>query len=159
MSYVNKVVLNGAEVQLNSLEGLQDAQGHNRFVEGAGNELVVTGVEFTYNKWSLSGSHLMTVVCANIENGTTLANDTIIGEFEYPRWIEDKITPIFSGVGVAILEVKLYGTGFTTETNPLVVNVTINTSQHKLQFFVSGNTTVTADRSFRAQLDLIIDNA
>ena len=63
-----------------SITTLVDSQSHNRFVEGEGDLKTIAGITFTYNKWSLSGTHFMLVLAGSIANGTAITTADIFAE-------------------------------------------------------------------------------
>lgn len=154
MNYVNKVVLNGNEVQLNSLEGLQDAQGHNRFIEGDGNvSQTQTGLTSTYCKWSLSGTHLMLVLAGYFADTTQIADSTI-AKFSIPTWILDKIYPTYS-THIEDKTIKAYNDDASSTQN---FEFALTKLSDGLYLIPNSLTTMTDKRNFRAQFDLLIDN-
>lgn len=131
---------------------LVDADGHERFIEGDITIEEVTGITQTYGKWSLSGSHLLVVLCIAIAN--TTAFDSTIASLDIPVWIKDKIIPQFASV-VEVKEVKAYNTSDATSQALTYVlrkdtskNVTITISSF----------TASKDRVARLSFDLLIDN-
>ena len=76
-------------------EEIVDKDAHKRFIEGEGDiVLEQEGVDFTYAKWSLSGSHLLLVIAGTVEDETVLTSSTTaIVNFYVPKWIYDKIYP------------------------------------------------------------------
>lgn len=139
-------------------ENIVDKDGHLRFIEGNG--AVATDIhineEGLYCKWSLSGSHLMFVLAGSFDSGTSIPSGTF-ASFELPKWIMDKIYPVFSS-RVEIKEVALYNEDWSTEDSKLVLVLTKATNS--LMSFINVQTgfTITKDRSFRIQCDLLIDN-
>lgn len=156
MSYVNKVVLNGSEVQLNSLEGLQDAQGHNRFIEGDLTLETITGFTFTYGKWSLSGTHLMIVIAGTVDANTTLLDNTKFTDIYFPEWILEKIYPT---VGTLVMSntIKFYQTDASWVITEHPISLGKNTDKVNI-VNGSGNKAFVEAQSFRMQFDLLIDN-
>lgn len=131
---------------------LIDSNGNPRFVEGRGIAAEVEGVEITYNKWSLSGTHLMLVTCGNIENSITLDATTMLSRFNVPSYILDKIEAVFSGV-VEIKGLSLYNEDWSSQ------NTSIKLWKADGYLYTQwGNTTTTKARSFRIQFDLLIDS-
>lgn len=161
MSYVNKAVVNGQEVQLNSLEGLQDAEGHNRFVEGNLTPNEIAGVTYKYAKWSLSGSHLMIVLAGTIDNGTTIGNAITLANLNLPEWIFNKIYPAGEGSIADIIsynDFNLIGISSYDRVNEQFYLVKTSNNYY-LDIRKSGALTATQDLYFRVQFDLVIDNA
>lgn len=155
MSYVNEIVLNGATVQLNSLEGLQDANGNNRFVGGNITSGVITNVDFSYCKWSLSGTHLMLVICAYNNTEQSIASDTIFGSVALPNYILNKIVGL---VGA---------THIVSKSTAITFNDSNYQSGSFNIYLVKDSTGVTVKKwgaetiakcNIRIQFDLIIDN-
>ena len=158
MSYVNKIVLNGIEVQLNSLEGLQDAEGHNRFI---GDDLVdseIEGLTLNYSKWSLSGTHLMLVLSYSITAQTSLSNYTDLAYAQVPEWVISKIATISGQTNRAILKdfnsTNQYGS--PDQTVSLALNK--DTANNRLYIQTADSVTLGADTYLRIQFDLLIDN-
>ena len=81
--------------ELKAFENIVDKDGHKRFIEGPITGITITGLTFTYNRWSLSGSHLLYVVAGKIDNGAVLPNQTLCRAY-LPQWILDKIIPVAS---------------------------------------------------------------
>ncbi len=160
MSYVNKAVVNGQEVNLNQLEGILDAKGHNRFIEGEGTPNAISGISVQYNKWSLSGSHLMIVLAFKIDANATLDNYAILEDIEIPEWIYNKIYPLGDGTGNWANVVQAIATdnaGIPTAEDARFL-VAKNNEQLRV-YHISSAYTPTADRYIRVQFDLLIDNA
>ena len=156
MAYINKIVVNGSEVNANQLEGILDKDGHARFVEGAGTTTALTGFEFTYARWSLSGTHLMLVLAGNVEANTSLADNTDIVTFAVPSWVLDKIVT-FRYESVAILPFTVRETS-TVQHDEFNCTLTKHTSNLRIAN-VGGAQTIEHGGTFRIQFDLIIDNA
>ena len=135
------------------LENIVDADGHKRFVEGNGNPVNMAGVTITYNKWSLSGTHLMFVIAGNVASGTSLAFGC---DFTLPKWIHDKIYPVFGGSILSLFKITLTDNSWNTQE----VNAYFGkASDNKVSITQSsGATEITSDKAFRIQYDLLIDN-
>lgn len=120
------------------------------FIGGEGTNQEVSGVEITYNKWSLSGTHLMFVVAGNIANATAITSGTTISKFEIPSWVFDKIVPIITKY-IDRKSFQLFDGGLTTQS------VTISLTKETATVDVSmSSITLTADRYFRYNFDLLI---
>lgn len=161
MSYVNKAVVNGQEVNLNQLEGILDAQSHNRFIEGELDINPISGVTYNYKKWSLSGSHIMFVVSGIISNGTTIPNAEVITGVELPEWLMNKIYPCGTGNIKDIIsynDFNLVGVNSYSRSNQQFY-ITKVESANKIFINKSGSFTASEDTYFRLQFDLLIDNA
>ena len=133
---------------------LVDGVGHPRFIEGDGVPLEQEGYTDVYCKWSLSGTHIMFVVAGNIADTTTITNGASFGVFELPEWIMDKIYPVFANE----LEIKVVTT-YASDWSSQDMACDLAKVDGKMKIrLVGGNFTASADRNFRAQFDLLIDN-
>ena len=139
-------------------EKISDANGRKRFVEGDGTIITtITGFNITYNKWSLSGSHLMMVVAGTIEAGTTIdAGNPDLVRFGIPNWVLDKIYPMVNPF-VDYKSVILTLTGYSEADNMKAILVK-EMGQLKVRL-LSKTLSNTSLASFRIQFDLLIDNA
>lgn len=135
------------------LETLEDANGHKRFVEGSLTS-VHSSISVSYNKWSLSGTHLMIVLAGSIASGETLADNSVIGQIILPTWIGTKIQAIFAGI-VEYKTIPAYASDYTSQNLP----VRLQKSGDNLAIIKEGSNTLNANRSFRLQFDLLIDNS
>ena len=147
---VGKINADNAEI----FENISDSKGHLRFIEGnISLRPALTTLTQTYGKWSLSGSHLMIVLCFDIPDATVLTN-TSIATIEVPEWVKNKIVPVVQTV-ISRQVFDAYNEDYTYQTFALFLeksatnNIVINTS---------GDFTTTKDRSIRIQFDLLIDN-
>ena len=74
-----------------TLDDIVDSQGNKRFIEG-NLEKGSSTATITYNKWSLSGTHLMIVIAgtisSNLETYHNIAHGTL------PTYINSKIFPL-----------------------------------------------------------------
>lgn len=147
--------LNDSNEDLEIFENIVDKDGHKRFVEGKLRVSETEGFEFTYAKWSLSGSHLIIVLAGNIANGTAYTAKTL-AYADLPKWIDDKITPTF-GSSIGVMEVKLYNADTSSQAFSCFYQ---KGTQDGVPYVGLYCTSVTAskDRSFRIQIDLLIDN-
>lgn len=132
---------------------LIDSAGNPRFVEGDGVGIEKEGVTISYCKWSLSGSHLMCVVAGTIADTTSLIVTDIIAQFNVPSYILNKIYPIFASV-VELKSIPLYADNYTSQS--MTVQYRKETTSLRVQ--PTGTTTLNANRAFRMQFDLLIDN-
>ena len=141
-----------AEVNgLKAFENIVDKDGHKRFIDGVLPTKELEGLVYTYNKWSLSGSHLLLVIAGTIANATVIANGFyMLQNFNLPEWIMDKIYPTYSNV-VDVKTITLYGG--TSQT----ISVYFNKGSSGLSITVSGITD-NADKQFKIAFDLLIDN-
>lgn len=136
------------------MEKIVDAKGHARFVEGDVDKAsgMPAGLTISYGKWSLSGTHLLIVIAGSVENGTQIPNDTMVTLKDLPQFIFDKVVPVF-GDYVESKQYILWGSDLTSQSS----NLFLKKATQTLQIVVT-NLTLTADRTFRAQFDLLIDN-
>lgn len=139
-------------VKINQIENLVDSAGNLRFIDGEGTPLEQEGVDITYCKWSLSGTHLMLVVSGNLTNGTTIANGVVLAEYELPSFILDKIVPVWQQ-NLSFDIRAAYGSDGSNQQLAYFVQKTATS----IMFKKSSSMTLTADRGFRIQFDLLID--
>ncbi len=140
--------------QKKDIATLVDSKGNPRFVEGNGEPLVDVpeGVEITYSKWSLSGSHLMIVLAGEIANETILASQTIRYKYLMPSFILNKIIPTISTNSIELKDVRLWSASLTNQS------LTFRTYKESTYIGLTcGGLTLTDDRTFRVQFDLLID--
>ena len=163
MAYINKIVVNGQEVNANQLEGILDKDGNARFIEGSMTQpLESLGLTPVYNKWSLSGTHLM-LVCAfenNTENDITIADWTgITSTIELPQFIYNKIYVIS---GNAIGTSSLKGVNKASVATPIDRgNVYFEKTGNAINCYLrtGSGATIESGDYIRVQFDLLIDNA
>lgn len=130
-------------------ENITDSAGNKRFVEGDITMETIEGVTQTYGKWSLSGSHLMIVVCFDIASNTTLSNAQLLFSLRPNDFIYNKITPLHS-------DNVDRRTCFDSRGNKSI-NVVLTKTNNLLSVRNVTAFTADADRTFRVQFDLIID--
>ena len=135
------------------MENIVDAQGHKRFFEGEGDTNVISGVTYPYNRYSLSGTHLMFVLAGNIANGTTLSQGQQFVVYYLPDWILNKIRGIQGG----LLEYKNV-TCVSEHYNVSTLKVYCDKISTGVIIVCDGTYTAQEDVAFRIQLDLLIDN-
>ena len=134
-----------------AFENIVDSEGHVRYIEGALTTPTISGITFTYAKWSLSGTHLMLVLAGNIANGTSYSTTTF-GEVALDSWIMDKIYPIV-GTVVIPTSIPMFADDYSSQEQ----GVNLNKEGNVLSLRFASNT-LTANRTFRIQFDLLIDN-
>ena len=132
---------------------LVDSKGNPRFVEGDGVPLEQEGFTSAYCKWSLSGSHLMCVLAGTIENTTVITAGTVLASFELPDYIKDKIVAVWQTY-LAYVSQSSYASDGTSQN----ITVFIEKTSSGLRLLKSGTLTLSANRSFRIQVDLLIDS-
>lgn len=140
------------ETQKKKISTLVDSKGNPRFVEGDGVPLEQTGFTSTYCKWSLSGTHLMCVLAGTVADTTVLANNANLATFDVPSYIWDKIYPVWL-TNIEAKSVDMYAQDWTKQT--AFIKFTKGVS--KLTITTGTALTLTAERSFRVQFDLLID--
>ena len=138
------------------MENIVDADGHNRFVEGDITIEEITGITQTYGKWSLSGTHLMFVVCIELANDAVIPSSKLC-RINLPDWVSNKIVPIYGNT----LNPYIAFTGGVITGGTGTGNQQISCSLTKESDHIAINlytVTSTGDRGFRVQFDLLIDN-
>lgn len=136
------------------MENIVDSAGNKRFIDFIGITNEKEGVEYLYNKASLSGLHLMFVLAGNIENSTILASNDISCEYELPQYIINKIYPVAS-TSIEFKVVNLLASDLTIQT--INIRLTIDKPNKKVYITNASGLTLSANRSFRIQFDLLID--
>lgn len=81
-----------------TLDDIVDSQGNKRFIEGDGVNGSYANVSYLYNKWSLSGTHLMLVTVFKVNSSQDFSANTTISTFKLPQFIIDKITNISTNI-------------------------------------------------------------
>ena len=135
-------------------ENFNDANGNARFVEGNLTPETVSGVTFTYAKWSLSGTHLMIVLCGEIANGTTIGLVNLASA-ELPAYIRNKIVGVFATNYIAIHDDRAY----YDDWNSVSLQNALYKTDDGFGILQIANPTTTDVAHFRIQYDLIIDMA
>ena len=130
---------------------LVDSKGNPRFIEGEGTLATIAGITFTYNKWSLSGTHLMIVLAGIIADASVISTQDW-ATYTLPDFINNKIAPSFGSKDVIIKLENIYSPSLSTQSVQFRLqkdsgNIAINVYQF----------TATAERKFRIQFDLLID--
>ena len=132
------------------LDSLVDSKGNPRFIEGDLTTTAIEGVTFSYAKWSLSGSHLMLVLAGSVANGTAIpAVDW--AKIYLPTWILNKIYTVW-GDRIERKGIELIATNYSAQS------LTVYLGKQSSYLFITAPTiTLTAERFFRIQFDLLID--
>lgn len=160
LANIGNVAFSGGDFTSSSakiFENIKDSQGHNRFVEGEGNMQTRDGITPVYVKWSLSGSHLLLVTSGTARNETVIPNAFIFGSFVLPEWIYNKIYPVFLTSYLEARSDILIADDTSTQTIRIALKK--DTDNKVLIVLFDANQTLTKDRAFRFQFDLLIDNA
>ena len=131
---------------------LVDKNGHERFIEGDIDIKEITGVTKDYGKWSLSGSHLLIVICCSFADTTAITSGTLLSEIELPEWIFNKIIPLY-GSNIEYHNSNLFNSAGVAQS----IGNYLRKDTAKLQLRLSA-LTLTDDRSGRFAFDLLIDN-
>ena len=137
------------------ISNLVDSKGNPRFVEGNGTPATIEGFTSTYCKWSLSGTHLMLVLAGSLTSGTTIPNSTHLVEFNIPKFIKDKIYPVWGNSRIESKSTNFTADNWVVQTATLTLTILENSINITL---TSGDFTLTANRAFRIQFDLLIDS-
>lgn len=135
------------------MENIVDSHGNKRFVEGGITMNPITGVTQTYGKWSLSGTHLMVVLAGTFENGSVLPVNTDLVSFTLPSWILNKIIPVWN-IEIENKSVQFRADDWSSQSGLMALRKIDG------RIFIRSTSAVnfTADRNFRIQFDLLIDN-
>lgn len=134
-------------------ENLNDANGNARFVEGNLTTETISGVTFTYAKWSLSGSHLMIVLAGEIAANVTTSVENWASVI-LPNYIASKINPIIGTTYIAVENYKAYHSDWTDMR--IAIAYAKSGDMIVLQQVDSDNNT-SEKAHFRIQFDLLID--
>ena len=144
--------VDGNDIQ--DISNLYDSQGHKRFIEDNINTEVVSGISFTYKKWSLSGTHLMIVLGGRIDPNTTIASSVVFADISLPSYIFNKIYNTYG----SYIETKTFyarDDGWTETKN---LSVVLGKLTNVLRLRTVSSITSVAELGFRIQYDLLIDN-
>lgn len=136
------------------MENIKDSAGNSRFVEGNITPQTISGVSFTYAKWSLSGTHLMIVLAGTLENGAVLSNVNW-ANIVIPQWIHDKIYPVFAISAIEIKAVTARDNAYNSQSLSFLIG---KATGHSLYINQTANLTLTSEKYFRLVFDLLIDN-
>lgn len=136
-------------------ENIVDKDGNKRFIDivGAVNPLV-EGLTGTYCRASLSGTHLLVVLAGTIADESVLTNGMTFATFELPQWIRDKIVPVWSTY-IERKSVTLWADDWSSQED----NMSISKVSNGVAIISLTPVTLTKERKFRVQFDLLIDNA
>ena len=135
------------------LENIVDSQGNKRFIEGEGTLTTLEGLNITYNKWSLSGTHLMFVVAGEIADTTVIPSNFVLVDYtDLPSYIIDKIIP-GKVQRIDVKTISMYADDYSVQNNSALL---LKNSDTNIRI-IFGAVTLNGDRSFRVQFDLLID--
>lgn len=139
---------------IRALEKIYDSAGRIRFIDDYIQPQTITGVNITYAKWSLSGTHIMFVIAGTMENGTELTSGSLFGyTISLPNWILDKITSVFGSGWIEVKAVNLTDNDFQTQE----WGIAIRKFNQRIEFYSTANVSVTGSKGFRVQFDLLVD--
>lgn len=130
---------------------LVDKDGHPRFIEGVIEPNEITGITWTYGKWSLSGTHLMIVLAGSAVSDSYTYQE--FAQFKVPQWVFDKIVSIFSDT-IAYKAVNAYDSALNIQT----MNVKLEKLTDAMQIFLNNSISLSSEKAFRIEFDLLIDN-
>ena len=133
------------------LDDIVDSQGNKRFVEGNGNPTSISKLTINYNKWSLSGTHLMLVVAGVVNNDFITTKSSIISSFELPDYILDKINATF----IDRKDTYFFSSELTQTTVPTILEKDANSNL--LNIIIIDEKSLYQFNTFRIIFDLIID--
>ena len=159
MAYINKIVVNGSEVNANQLEGILDKDGHQRFIEGNGTNGEHSGISYDYSKWSLSGSHLMLVLAGTIDANALLPDNVALTSFELPEWIRNKIYTVAGYQVIEAKEISVWISGTISEAYKEQILLQKTSTGVLIAKATRTQTASESECKFRIQFDLLIDNA
>lgn len=142
--------------ELKAFENIVDKDGHKRFIEGDGVPLEKEGFTSTYCKWSLSGTHLMCVLAGTIADTTAITATDSLAKFYCPAWVMAKIFPVWSN-NIEAKNIIMFASDWTQQNLQVKVQKA-NVDDTYIINFEAGAVTLTKDRNFRVQFDLLIDN-
>ena len=140
--------------QKKDIATLVDSKGNPRFVEGEGTPATLEGLNITFCKWSLSGTHLMFVIAGKITNGTILENGLRLADFTIPSFIFDKIAVVWGQFYIESKDVKAVSDTWDEQT----LSTTFAKYTNSIVITKRGNLTLSSDKGFRVQYDLVIDS-
>ena len=149
--------LNKGEGASLNITTLTDSNGNPRFIEGNGVPMELEGFTSTYCKWSLSGTHLMFVLAGSIANTTVVPSSKIVAYFDIPEFVFQKIYPVWRNKYLESTAFKLFADDWTSQNISIHFYKSDNTPG-RMGFENASAVTLTADRKFRIQFDLLIDS-
>ena len=139
-------------------ENIVDKNGHKRFLEGDFVPREFTGFTYTYAKWSLSGSHLMIVLCFDIAANTSLEYTSIVDNIGLPSWIMDKISDTGGTQHVVSVKYAEQWEDSASIPSPAIVSGLAKPNSNTLGIAIWSNATISNTSYARIQFDLLIDN-
>ena len=139
-------------------ENIVDKDGHPRFFEIDGEFDSQEGITISYCKASLCGTHLLLVSAGSIANTTVLSDNFQFGVFPLPEWIRNKIVAVW-GSNIEFTQKNAYASDWSAQQIGFLLQKTTG-SKAGVRILKAGGTSITftADRNYRIQFDLLIDN-
>ena len=135
---------------------IKDSYGRLRFVEGSANLTAITGLTITYNKWSLSGTHLTIVLEGEADNTLPTTQLNGIGIYvSMPRWLIRKIKPINLD-RVVVSNASFVLDDYSTISRGVAFLMGNPETDYPVITMFNG-TSPTIHSGFRIQFDLLID--
>ena len=132
-----------------TLDDIVDSNGNKRFVEGVLPVIPIEGLTYLYNKWSLSGTHLMIVLLfANYTNSDVNVSNQTLFSIAFPDYIENKIISTTDGV---ILKDRFFD--FTNDTQ-----IYYTLSKTSAVVTATGDGFASRGKTYRLTLDMLIDS-
>ena len=152
---VQQQVSSGNLQNVKVFENIVDKDGHKRFIEGniSLSSQAPEGTSKIYGKWSLSGTHLMIVICVGLVNGTSYTDNLGVASMTLPSWVASKIATIV-GVSIDYKTFNAYASNYTKQD----FRVRLQKGDNTLGIVKEGTLTLTTDRIVRIEFDLLIDN-
>ena len=139
-----------------TFENITDKGGNPRFVEGDITIKNITGVTKTYGKWSLSGTHLMIMLCIDITSLTSVSTGTTLADIELPTFINSKILPSTNNNAINRKSFYVFTTSGDSVTNMQCILKRKNASTISLQLM--NTTSISISSHLMIQFDYLIDN-
>lgn len=140
-------------------EKIKDSDGHYRFAQGTINTETISGVTWTYNKWVLSGNHLMLVLAGDVASGTTLGVQ-VLGGVDFTgnnAWMNSKIVPLFASSVISINDARGYYDDWNSVNMQTTLMKASNNGVDGVYFYLIQAPTYSQAGHFRIQFDLLID--
>lgn len=136
-----------------TLEDIVDSAGNKRFIEGDGTPVTISGVTYTYNKWSLSGTHLMVVLAGDIVANTGIVGGQKMTKYSIPEFILNKTFPLTDSGYLDQKNAYIKASGGSSLSKTFEFSKT----NDGLEIIFSSGGTISLDSKFRVQFDLLID--
>ena len=128
-----------------TLEDIVDSKGNKRFIEGEGINSTNPNITTLYNRWSLSGTHLMCVLVFKI-GSVNINKNEVLSKYVLPEFIRNKIITADDDTA---LVTRVYAGANNLRVDIIKVG-------NELKFLNMGDTYVNS--WYRIQCDLLIDS-